>query len=49
MGDKQKLNKWVKANRRGSRDAELMNERGWKARNRVHRNKKKYNRKREKW
>jgi len=43
-----KFDNWLKANRRGSREAELLNEKGWKTKNKIHKNKKKYDRKREK-
>ena len=36
---------YVKANRRGSREAELENSTGWTSRNRVHKSKKIYSRK----
>ena len=36
---------YIKANRKGSRDAELSFENGWKSKNKVHRSKKSYSRK----
>ena len=39
---------YIKANRKGSREAELDIENGWKCRNKVHKNKRKYNRKKQK-
>jgi len=39
------LQDYIKANRRGSRDAELENSSGWKSVNSIHVNKKKYSRK----
>ena len=39
------LTDYIKANRKGSRDAELSFENGWKAKHKVHATKKKYNRK----
>jgi len=36
---------YIKANRRGSRDAELSFEHGWKAKHKVHTSKKNYTRK----
>jgi len=36
---------YIKANRRGSRDAELENSSGWKAIHKIHPSKKTYNRK----
>lgn len=36
---------YIKANRRGSREAELENENGWKAKHKVHHSKKNYSRK----
>ena len=45
MGKKNKHMEYVRANRKGSRDAELENEMGWKSRNRIHKSQKQYNRK----
>jgi len=42
--DEEKIT-YIKAIRRGQREAELMSEYGWKAKNRPYRNKKKYMRK----
>lgn len=39
------MDDYIKANRKGSRDAELSFEHGWKAKHKVHRSKKNYNRK----
>lgn len=39
-----KLDDYVKANRKGSRDAELENKTGWVSIHKVHRSKKSYNR-----
>lgn len=36
---------YIKANRKGSRDAELENERGWKSKNKIHKSDKSYSRK----
>ncbi len=36
---------YLKANRKGSRDAELENASGWGAKNKVHKSKKEYSRK----
>lgn len=36
---------YIKANRKGSRDAELENQSGWTAKNKIHKSKKQYNRK----
>lgn len=36
---------WIKANRKGSRDAELENQTGWVKKHKAHKNKKKYTRK----
>jgi len=49
MSSKEKLDNWLKANRRGSREAELLNEKGWKTKNKIHKNKKNYNRKNKLW
>jgi len=38
-------NDYIKANRKGSRDAELESEQGWKAKHKVHRSIKNYSRK----
>lgn len=38
-------NDYIKANRKGSRDAELMNRTGWISIHKVHKTKKDYNRK----
>jgi hypothetical protein len=38
-------NDYIKANRKGSRDAELENERGWKSVHKVHKGLKQYTRK----
>ena len=38
----------IKANRKGSREAELENQTGFVSKHKIHRNKKKYNRK-DKW
>jgi hypothetical protein len=40
-----KLDDYIKANRKGSGDAELSFENGWKAKHRVHRSKKNYTQK----
>jgi hypothetical protein len=40
-----KLMDYIKANRKGSRDAELSTEAGWKAKHKVHTSKKNYTRK----
>lgn len=40
---------FVKANRKGSRDAELEISPGWSAKTRVHKSKKQYNRKDQNW
>ena len=40
-----KPSKYIRANRKGSRDAELENEMGWKAKHKVHGSKKTYKRK----
>jgi hypothetical protein len=40
-----KIDGYIKANRKGSRDAELENETGWKAKNKIHKSKKNYDRK----
>ncbi len=45
---KQKQLDYVKANRKGSRDAELENSSGWTCKHKVHKSKKQYNRKRDK-
>jgi len=37
---------YIKANRKGSRDAELMNSTGWASTHKVHKSKETYNRKR---
>jgi hypothetical protein len=42
---KTKINEYVKANRKGSRLAELMNRTGWVSVHKVHKSKKQYNRK----
>lgn len=39
------INDYVKANRKGSREAELMNSTGWVSVHKVHKSKKQYNRK----
>lgn len=39
------LNDWLKANRRGSRDAELENSTGWKSKTKKHKTLKDYSRK----
>ena len=39
-----KANDYIKACRRGSREAELEDENGWKAKHRVHKSKKEYKR-----
>lgn len=39
------LDDYIKANRRGSREAELMNSPGFKSKDRAHKNFKKYSRK----
>jgi hypothetical protein len=36
---------YIKANRKGSRDAELFFENGWKSKNKIHKSKKNYDRK----
>jgi len=36
---------YIRANRKGSREAELMDENGWKSRNKIHRSQKPYSRK----
>jgi hypothetical protein len=40
-----KFNDYIKANRRGSRDAELENQTGWKGSHKVHKSVKNYSRK----
>lgn len=40
-----KKNGYLKANRKGSRDAELENENGWKSKNKIHKSVKNYSRK----
>ena len=40
-----KLNDYIKANRKGSREAELSFENGWKSRHKVHKSKRMYSRK----
>ncbi len=42
------LTDYLKSNRKGSREAELVISPGWTAKDRPHKNKKKYDRKREK-
>lgn len=44
-----KVSDYVKANRKGSREAELMFSVGWTAKTKVHKNKKQYNRKDQSW
>jgi hypothetical protein len=36
---------YIKANRKGSREAELESEMGWKAKHKIHKSKKEYKRK----
>lgn len=43
---KKGLSDYVRANRKGSRDAELENSTGWVAVNKIHKSKKTYDRKR---
>jgi len=38
-------NDYIKANRKGSRDAELENENGWTPKHKIHKSKKEYSRK----
>jgi hypothetical protein len=45
MKPKDKHKDYIKANRRGSRDAELENSSGWKAVRKIHRSKRTYTRK----
>ena len=45
MKDLNKVIDYIKANRKGSREAELYFEFGWKSINKIHRSKKSYNRK----
>jgi hypothetical protein len=40
-----KIEDWIKANRKGSREAELMNQTGWVSKSRQHASIKDYNRK----
>ena len=42
--DKKYLN-YIKANRKGSRNAELDNEKGWVQKHKIHKSKKRYSRK----
>lgn len=41
---KNKINDYIKANRKGSRDAELENQTGWSAKNKKHKSIKDFNR-----
>ena len=45
MKKKDKFKDYIKANRKGSRDAELENGSGWKATHKIHSSKKDYKRK----
>ena len=45
MKPKDKHKDYIKASRKGSRDAELENSSGWKAIRKIHRSKRTYNRK----
>ena len=45
MAKKDKFEDWLKANRKASREIELENEKGWKAKHKVHSSKKEYKRK----
>ncbi|MDR2040812.1 MAG: hypothetical protein LBP98_00645 [Tannerella sp.] len=49
MKKREKLSAYIKANRRGCREAELEVSAGWTAKTKVHRNKKKYDRKDRSW
>ncbi|MDL2224425.1 hypothetical protein LJB92_03840 [Bacteroidales bacterium OttesenSCG-928-M06] len=49
MKKKTKIGDYVKANRKGSREAELTVSVGWTSKTKVHKNKKKYNRKDQNW
>jgi hypothetical protein len=44
-----KVSAYVKANRKGSRDADYETATGWTSKTKVHKNKKKYNRKDRSW
>lgn len=43
------LNEYIKANRKGSREAELELSPGWVSKHKIHKSKKQYNRKRQDW
>ena len=45
MSKSKKFNDYVKANRRGSRDAELESESGWTSKHKIHKSEKNYSRK----
>jgi len=49
MKKKEKVSDYVKANRKGSREAEYEISVGWSSKTKVHKNKKKYNRKDQNW
>jgi hypothetical protein len=49
MKKKEKANDYVKANRKGSREAELEFSAGWTAKTKVHKSKKQYDRKSQNW
>lgn len=49
MKKKPKISDYLKANRKGSRDAELDFSVGWTSKTKIHRNKKKYDRKDQNW
>ena len=44
-----KVSDYIKANRKGSREAELEVSAGWTAKTKIHKNKKKYSRKDRSW
>ena len=43
------IDTYIKANRKGSREAELEVSSGWVAKHKIHKSKKQYNRKRQDW
>jgi hypothetical protein len=49
MKKKGKVSDYVKANRKGSREAELELSAGWTAKTKVHKSKKQYDRKSQNW
>jgi hypothetical protein len=49
MKEREKVGAYIKANRKGSREAELEISAGWTAKTKVHKNKRKYNRKDRSW